>query len=165
MILPSNLSDCFAGEIRVWVRCQDSWLRSATWSGITRSTPMLSRRKKFKSHVTLDHDVLVIVLDYVQHTSPKSIYNVCLSSRQLYDLARKFHYRSLRFTFARCWEMRNALLLQNLLTDSAASSFVHQIYVNWASGVVPRHDGEEGKRLMDQFIKLMPQLTSLKTFM
>ncbi len=97
--------------------------------------------------------------------SPRSLYNVSLSSRALHHLAQKHLYRKLRFTFARYRYNRNRLLLQKLLTDPTACSSVHEVYINWLGGANPRLETEEGSQMTQQLIDILPRLTSLRRFM
>ncbi|KAL8687668.1 MAG: hypothetical protein Q9218_006222, partial [Villophora microphyllina] len=59
---------------------------------------------------------------------------------------------------------RNALLLERLHRNAEAKAAVREIYVNWAPGVIPRHDHEGGKVLMERFVELVPRLVGLKVF-
>ncbi|KAL9619459.1 MAG: hypothetical protein Q9204_008298, partial [Flavoplaca sp. TL-2023a] len=116
-------------------------------------------------NTTLNHDILAIVLDYIYQVSPKSINALSLTSKELHRLAQRYLFRKLRFTFSRCWNHRNKVLLQRLQDDPQARSWVQEIYVNWTAGANPRHDTIEGLHLVNLFIELIPQFTRLKRFM
>ncbi|KAL9001734.1 MAG: hypothetical protein Q9188_005300 [Gyalolechia gomerana] len=88
--------------------------------------------------------------------------NYIESYLRLCTVARKHLYRKLRFTFARCWEARNALLVQRLEQDPDAASSVREIYINWAPGVIPRQESSTNTTLMYRLTYLIPELTSLK---
>lgn len=139
-------------------------------------------RKKSAPKITLNHDVLAIILEIVYShnadpyiflandgqlylSSPKSIYNVCLTSRFLYHLSQKYLYRKLSFTFSRHRNSRNWVLLERLMSDSTARSSVHQLYINWIAGTNPRFENLEGKRLADQLTDIVPLLPALKKLM
>ncbi|KAL8827525.1 MAG: hypothetical protein Q9170_006983 [Blastenia crenularia] len=57
------------------------------------------------------------------------------------------------------FQSRNSRLIQQLENDPDVTSFVHEIYINWAPGVVPRQDSKEGLRLIHQLIDLFPRFT------
>ena len=116
-------------------------------------------------NTTLNYDILSMVLDYIYQASPKSIYALSLTSKALHRLAQGYLFRKLRFTFSRCWNHRNNVLLQRLQDDAQARSYVQEIYVNWTAGANPRHDTIEGLHLVSLFIELIPQFTKLKRFM
>ena len=88
-----------------------------------------------------------------------------MTSRLLYTLAQNHLYRNLRFTFARCWEARNRRLLENLEQKPTAASSVHEIYINWAPGVIPRQDVTEGTKLIHRLVNIVPKLSCLKRLM
>ncbi|KAL9597904.1 MAG: hypothetical protein Q9219_004857 [cf. Caloplaca sp. 3 TL-2023] len=113
----------------------------------------------------LGTDILSIILDYLQADSPNSLLSVLLTSKRFQPLTRKYLYRKLRFTFARCWQVQNGLLLQRLEENAEAASFVLEIYVNWAPGVIPRQDHEDGVQLLYRLVNLFPRLVFLKRFM
>lgn len=42
---------------------------------------------------------------------------------------------------------------------------MQEIYVNWIAGANPRLATEEGTRLVNQFVEIIPQLPALRRFM
>ncbi|KAL8764132.1 MAG: hypothetical protein Q9184_000274 [Pyrenodesmia sp. 2 TL-2023] len=120
------------------------------------------------------NDVLSIIFDCASYlprllqlyfNSPRSLYKVALVSRLFHGLAQKYLFRRLRITFALCWDLRNGSLIQRLEQDPTASASVHEIYINWAPGVIPRQDKGDGCENMDQLISLLPRLTHIKRIM
>lgn len=105
--------------------------------------------------------------DWLQlyNASPKSIFNVALASSSLYRLAYQYLHRKIRLTLSRHRNYANGLLLAKLLSDEAARSTVHEVYINWIPGADPRHETEEGKQLTEQLVELIPRLSSLKALM
>ncbi|KAL8772535.1 MAG: hypothetical protein Q9203_004643 [Teloschistes exilis] len=99
--------------------------------------------KKSTARVTLNLDVLTIILEYLYRTSPKSIYNVALASGPFYRLTYEYRYRKIRLTLSRHRNDANGWLLGKLLGDEIARSTVHEIYINWIPGADPRHETED----------------------
>ncbi|KAL9581417.1 MAG: hypothetical protein Q9212_003917 [Teloschistes hypoglaucus] len=126
------------------------------------SLPIDILLKKSIAGITLNLDILIIILDYLYNTSSKSIYNVALASRSLYRLTYEYRYRKIRLTLSCHRNQSNGWLLGKLLGDEMARSTVHEVYINWIPGADPRHETEEGKKLMEQLIDLIPRLTALR---
>lgn len=97
--------------------------------------------------------------------SPKSIYNICLTSKALYDLAQKYMFRRLRFTFSERWNKHNRLLLERLEKVLTACSTVQEVYVNWAAGDTARLMTKEQRWFNEQLCSLVTRSSALRIFM
>lgn len=96
-------------------------------------------------------------------SSPKTLLNVALSSRSLFQFSRSFIYRVIHFTFNRSRRDVNRRLVKQLLTDDGLSAKVREIRILWAPSA-KLQPGEGSKGDLELLGRALPRLTGLKTF-
>lgn len=94
-------------------------------------------------------------------TSPSTIGCLLTVSKDLYLLARPFHYRRIRFTLSRSRDESNEKLMELLLRDKQIQSFVREINIKCFPSELPKVASANRRRWQD-ILQLIPRLIGLR---